>query len=200
MKGNDRRSRSRPAEYPLLDLLAHRETAAWKPDDRNGFLCGGTRLDSQASACHAVTGVVYAVVIGRDGALKTVRYDGRARAVPSQRVRNPVPCSPVKSDDRAFYCDESVADHRPPPRLSRIAIFCRPLIAWFSGRRTLSMIFDRWSRRAPRRSASLTASAARNRAPPSVSTGRSGHLAMRVRSIPGVVDVCNRQHTDDRSL
>lgn len=61
---------------------------------------------------------------------------------------------------------------------------------WFSGQLPLSMIFDRWSRRAPLGSASLTASTARNGALPCVPTEESGHLAMRIRCIPGAIDVC----------
>jgi hypothetical protein len=60
---------------------------------------------------------------------------------------------------------------------------------WFSGQWPLSMIYDRVPRRAPERSASLTAPAARNRALPSVPTEESGHLAMRIRCIPGAIDV-----------
>jgi hypothetical protein len=66
------------------------------------------------------------------------------------------------------------------------------------------MISDRGPRRALEESASLTAPAARNRAPPSVLTEKSGHLAMRHRGIPGasicVTDstgmtaVCNACH------
>jgi hypothetical protein len=56
--------------------------------------------------------------------------------------------------------------------LSDYSILCLPLSladrwrAWFSGQRTLSMIFDRFHGALPG-SASLTASAARKRAPPS---------------------------------
>jgi len=119
--------------------------------------------------------------------------------VPSRRVRNPVPCSPVRSDDRAFCCDESVTDHRPPLRLSWTAIFCRPLIAWFSGERSLSMIYDRWSRRAPGRSASLTASAARNRVLPS--DRRLGLAALlSVAATLQVSSICVHGPRDDTSL
>jgi hypothetical protein len=70
----------------------------------------------------------------------------------------------------------SVGDAKAPvrarsgPRTLRVtsAFGYRPPAAWFSGQRTLSMIFDRLSRRAPQWSASLTASTARNHAPPSV--------------------------------
>lgn len=99
--------------------------------------------------------------------------------------------SPCRGNNRARADREGYRDFRH--RLSAAA-------KWFSERRTLSMIFDRWSRRAPAGSASLTASASRNGAPP---CSRRRSLAATPSAVPllrGGIELNVRRRVDGSTL